>query len=76
MNDQGITKFVQLADDSAQVPKLQKKNYADYRLTSSEWTNLDLLRQILKVPTVSCDLAAVANPVNAAPRPCAASVLF
>jgi hypothetical protein len=51
MNDQGITKFIQLANDSAQVPKLQKKSYADYRLASNEWTNLDLLRQILRVST-------------------------
>lgn len=40
---------MQLADDSTQVPKLQKKCYADYWLTSNEWKNLDLLRQILKV---------------------------
>ncbi|KAF8269644.1 hypothetical protein EI94DRAFT_1798926 [Lactarius quietus] len=39
-----------LADDSAQVPKLQKKNYANYRLTSTEWHNLDLLCQVLKHP--------------------------
>jgi hypothetical protein len=53
MNDQGVTKFMQLADDSAQVPKLRKKRYADYKLTPDEWTNLDLLRQILKVLTLS-----------------------
>jgi hypothetical protein len=49
MNGQGITKFVQLADDSTQVPKLQKKAYADYKLTHDEWRRLDLLRQVLKV---------------------------
>jgi hypothetical protein len=49
MNDQGITKFVQLTDDSTQVPKLQKKTYADYKLTHDEWKHLDLLRQVLKV---------------------------
>jgi hypothetical protein len=65
MNDQGITKFVQLADDSAQVPKLQKKRYADYKFTSNEWTNLDLHHQVLKVWTISFDCAqSVANLVN------------
>jgi hypothetical protein len=49
MNDQGITKFVQLADDSPQVPKLRKKRYADFKLMPNEWANLDLLRKILKV---------------------------
>ena len=49
MTVQGIMKFIQLADDSTPVPSLQKKCYADYRLTLTEWTNLDLLHQILKV---------------------------
>lgn len=49
LNDQGIIKFIQLADDSAQVPNLHKKYYADFKLTPNEWNNLDLLRQILKV---------------------------
>jgi hypothetical protein len=53
MDDQGITKFIQLADDSAQVPKLRKKRYGDYKLTPDEWTNLDLLHQVLKVLTLS-----------------------
>jgi hypothetical protein len=55
MKGQGVTKFVQLADDSSQVPKLQKKSYADYRLTPTKWTKLGLLHQILKVSS-SCDL--------------------
>lgn len=46
---QGIIKFIQLADDSSQVPNLQKKTYADFKLSPNEWTNLELLRQILKV---------------------------
>ena len=49
MKVQGITKFIQLTNNSTQVPTLQKKCYADYRLTPTEWTNLDLLHQILKV---------------------------
>ncbi|KAF8258738.1 ribonuclease H-like domain-containing protein [Lactarius quietus] len=49
----GITKFIQLANDSTQVPKLQKKMYKDYKLMSNEWTNLDLLRQVLKHPALA-----------------------
>ncbi|KAN0138441.1 Ribonuclease H-like domain containing protein [Lactarius tabidus] len=58
--NQGITKFIQLADDSSQVPKLSKKFYADYRQTPSEWANLGLLHQILKVFT-SHNLAGISN---------------
>jgi hypothetical protein len=73
MDDQGITKFIQLADNSAQVPKLRKKRYGDYKLTPDEWTNLDLLRQVLKVLTLS---PSVADPVNAAPCTCSTAILF
>lgn len=56
MSNQAITKFINLADDSPQVPDLQKKSYADFRLTSDEWANLALLRDILKVLTTACNL--------------------
>jgi hypothetical protein len=55
-SDQAITKFINLADDSPQVPDLQKKSYADFRLSSDEWANLELLRDILKVLTTTTDL--------------------
>ena len=53
---QAIMKFINLADDSRQVPKLQRKTYADFKLTSGEWDNLDLLRNVLKVLETSHDL--------------------
>ena len=53
MSDQGITKFINLADESTQVPNLQRKMYANFRLTQNEWARLDLLRQILKHPTLA-----------------------
>ena len=53
MSDQGITKFINLADESTQVPNLQRKTYADFRLTQNEWARLDLLHQILKHPTLA-----------------------
>ena len=62
MSKQGIMKFIQLADDSAQVPKLQKKFYANYKLTSIKWTNLDLLCQILRVSSSYGLALRVANP--------------
>ena len=49
-------KFINLADDSRQVPKLQRKTYADFKLTSGEWDNLDLLHNVLKVLETSHDL--------------------
>ena len=73
---QGIMKFIQLADDSTQVPNLQKKCYADYRLTPTEWTNLDLLCQILKVSTFHDLTQSVSNLINAAPCTCSTSILF
>jgi hypothetical protein len=73
---QGIMKFIQLADDSTQVPNLQKKCYADYRLTPTEWTNLDLLRQILKVLTFHDLTQLVSNLINTAPCTCSTSILF
>ena len=56
MSDQAITKFINLANDSPQVPDLQKKSYANFRLTSNEWANLALLHDILKVLTTACNL--------------------
>jgi endonuclease IV len=53
ITDQGITKFINLADESPQVPNLQRKTYADFRLTQKEWAMLDLLRQILKHPALA-----------------------
>jgi hypothetical protein len=77
MNVQGITKFIQLADDSTQVPTLQKKCYTDYRLTPAEWTKLGLLHQILTVQTMFHDLAwSGSNLVKTAPHPHSTSVLF
>jgi hypothetical protein len=73
---QGIMKFVHLADNSPLVPDLQKKSYADYRLSPTEWTKLDLLRNILKVLTPFHDLYSVANLVNAAPCSSSTTILI
>lgn len=33
INSQGVNRFVHLADDSDEVPKLRKKQYADFKLS-------------------------------------------
>jgi hypothetical protein len=74
-DEQGIMKFVHLADDSPLVPNLQRKSYADYRLSPTEWTKLDLLCNILKVLTPFHDLYSIANLVNAAPPSSSTTIL-
>jgi hypothetical protein len=46
---QAVTRFVQLADDSDDVPDLRGKKYSDYRLSKSEWDKLVLMREVLQV---------------------------
>lgn len=44
-----IDRFTQLADDSDEVPNLKKKEYRHYRLNKDEWTQLELMREVLQV---------------------------
>jgi hypothetical protein len=44
-----VNRFIQLADDSDEVPKLKGKSYADFRLSAQEWMELDLMREVLQV---------------------------
>ncbi|KIK36239.1 hypothetical protein CY34DRAFT_94742, partial [Suillus luteus UH-Slu-Lm8-n1] len=44
-----VNRFIQLADDSDEVPKLKGKSYADFRLSVQEWTELDLMHEVLQV---------------------------
>ena len=77
MSVQGITKFIQLTNNSTQVPMLQKKCYTNYRLSPDEWTKLGLLHQILKVQTMSHNLNwSGSNSVKTAFCPHSTSVLF
>ena len=75
MSNQGIEKFINLADESMLVPNLQRRDYADFRLTQKEWTRLDLLHQILKVLAPFHDFYSVANLVNAAPHSGSTTIL-
>ncbi|KIK36413.1 hypothetical protein CY34DRAFT_94422, partial [Suillus luteus UH-Slu-Lm8-n1] len=47
---QGINRFIQLADESDEVPNLKGKLYADFRLSAPEWTELELMREVLQEP--------------------------
>ncbi|KAG2737443.1 hypothetical protein P692DRAFT_201733213, partial [Suillus brevipes Sb2] len=40
LNLQGINRFTQLADDSKEVPNLQRKTYSAFKLTQHEWLNM------------------------------------
>jgi hypothetical protein len=44
-----VTRFIQLADDSEEVPALVGKSYADYRLGKKDWAQLALIHEVLKV---------------------------
>ncbi|KAG1852964.1 hypothetical protein C8R48DRAFT_676025 [Suillus tomentosus] len=46
----GVNWFIQLADDSDEVLKLKGKLYAYFRLSAQEWTELDLMREVLQEP--------------------------
>lgn len=56
--DQGINHFVQLADDSNEVPNLKGKSYSDFRLQKSDWARIVLMHEVLQVCSqlISCSL--------------------
>jgi hypothetical protein len=45
----GVNRFIQLADDSDEVPNLQGKTYGVFKLSAAEWTKLELMRDVLQV---------------------------
>ncbi|KAG1812887.1 uncharacterized protein BJ212DRAFT_1482953 [Suillus subaureus] len=46
----GVNHFVCLADDSDEVPNLQKKQYSDFKLSQSDWFQFSLLHKVLQEP--------------------------
>ncbi|KAG2039592.1 hypothetical protein BDR03DRAFT_980807 [Suillus americanus] len=46
----GVNRFVRLADNSDEVPNLQKKQYSDFKLSQSDWFQLLLLHKVLQEP--------------------------
>ncbi|KAG2337502.1 hypothetical protein BDR05DRAFT_843877, partial [Suillus weaverae] len=44
----GVNRFIQLADDSDEVPNLQGKTYGVFKLSAAEWTKLKLMHDVLQ----------------------------
>lgn len=44
-----MNRFIQLADDSDEVPNLQGKSYGTFKLSAEEWKNLELMHDVLQV---------------------------
>jgi hypothetical protein len=45
----GVNRFIQLADDSNEVPNLQGKTYRVFKLSAAEWMKLELMCDVLQV---------------------------
>ncbi|KAG1827950.1 ribonuclease H-like domain-containing protein [Suillus subalutaceus] len=46
----GVNRFIQLADDSDEVPNLQGKSYGAFKLSAEEWKKLELMHDVLQEP--------------------------
>lgn len=46
---QGVNRFTLTADDSEEVPDLQGKTYAAFKLSTAEWEKMSLMRDVLQV---------------------------
>jgi len=46
---QGINRFVQIADDSDEVPDLTGKSYSDFKLNKKDWDKIALVHEVLQV---------------------------
>jgi hypothetical protein len=47
-SSKGVNRFTQLADESDEVPDLQKKSYAQFKLSKADWGELDIIREVLQ----------------------------
>ncbi|KAG2341707.1 hypothetical protein BDR05DRAFT_834915, partial [Suillus weaverae] len=50
LQEQGVNRFIQLADDSDEVPNLQGKSYGAFKLSAKEWKKLELMHDVLQEP--------------------------
>ncbi|KAG2064122.1 hypothetical protein BDR04DRAFT_1122806 [Suillus decipiens] len=46
----GVNRFIQLVDDSDEVPNLQGKSYGAFKLSAKEWKKLELMHDMLQEP--------------------------
>jgi len=44
-----VNLFVELADDSEEVPSLKGKRYADFRLDRKDWERMKQMKEVLQV---------------------------
>jgi hypothetical protein len=44
-----VNLFVELADDSEEVPALKGKRYADFRLDRKDWEKMKQMKELLQV---------------------------
>jgi hypothetical protein len=44
-----VNLFVELADDSDEVPPLKGKQYADFRLDRKDWERMKQMKEVLQV---------------------------
>ena len=44
-----MNRFTQLVDESEEVPDLKGKTYGYFKLSASEWTSMELMRDVLQV---------------------------
>lgn len=49
----GVNHFVQLADDSDEVPNLKGKAYSDFRLRKQDWARMELMHEVLQEPATA-----------------------
>jgi hypothetical protein len=49
---QGINRFVQIADDSDEVPDLTGKSYSDFKLNKKDWDKIALVHEVLQVRNI------------------------
>ncbi|KAG2745541.1 hypothetical protein P692DRAFT_201719975, partial [Suillus brevipes Sb2] len=61
---QGVNRFIQLADDSDEVPNLQGKSYRAFKLSAEEWKKLELIHDVLQFDEFSSAINSGLNNIR------------
>jgi hypothetical protein len=56
-----VNLFVELADDSDEVPSLKGKQYADFRLDRKDWERMKQMKEVLQVCNCLIIFSALTN---------------
>jgi hypothetical protein len=59
-----VNLFVELADDSDEVPTLKGKEYADFRLDRKDWERMKQMKEVLQVRTAFIVFSALTNHLS------------